>query len=118
MDELLRARNIRFMIAIHPDEMQVSPTQFNTLTTRFDLRRDDYDLDLAQKRLKNFLDAKHLPYLDLLDRFKDEEQRQDLYLFRNTHWNEAGNELAAEMLFQYLGKQLHPQEMGCLCGNH
>jgi len=82
------------------------------------LRPDDYDLDLAQKRLKNFLDAKHLPYLDLLDRFKDEEQRQDLYLFRNTHWNEAGNELEAEILFQYLGKQLHPQEMGCLCGNH
>jgi len=105
MDELLRARNIRFMIAIYPDEMQVSPTQFNTLTTRFDLRSDDYDLDLAQKRLKNFLDTKQLPYLDLLDRFRSEEQKQDLYLFRNTHWNRSGNQLAAEMLFQYLNQR-------------
>ncbi len=105
MRKLLQSRNIKFMVAIYPDEMQVSKTQFTELVRRFGLHSDDYDLDLAQTRLKGFLDSQAIPYLDLLDRFRSEEQKQDLYLFRNTHWNAAGNALAAELLFQYLINQ-------------
>lgn len=105
MNELLRSRNIKFMVAIYPDEMQVRPTQFDTLVTKYRLNREDYNLDLAQDLLKSFLDSKQIPYLDMLGRFRTQEQKQDLYLFRNTHWNEAGNKLAAEMLFEYLVKQ-------------
>ena len=105
MNDLLKSRNIKFMVAIYPDEMQVSPNQFDTLVAKFGLNREDYDLNLAQNLLKSFLDSKQIPYLDLLERFRTEEQKQDLYLFRNTHWNKSGNELAAEMLFQYLSKQ-------------
>lgn len=105
MNELLKSRNIKFMVAIYPDEMQVSPKQFDTLVAKFGLNREDYDLDLAQERLKSFLDSKQIPYLDLLDSFRSEEPKRDLYLWRNTHWNQAGNKLAAEELFQYLIKQ-------------
>jgi hypothetical protein len=105
LNELLKSRNIKFMVAIYPDEMQVSPNQFETLVAKFGLNREEYNLNLAEDRLKPFLESKQIPYLDLLDRFRTEEQKRDLYLFRNTHWNEAGNQLAAEMLFQYLLKQ-------------
>ena len=105
MNDLLKSRNIKFMVAIYPDEMQVSPNQFDTLVSKFALNREFYNLNLAQDVLRAFLESKQIPYLDLLDRFRTEEQKQDLYLFRNTHWNKAGNELAAEMLFQYLIKQ-------------
>jgi hypothetical protein len=105
MNDLLKSRNIRFMVAIYADALQVSPSQFDTLVTKFALNREDYNLNLAQDVLKSFLESKQIPYLDLLGRFRSEEQKQDLYLFRNKHWNKAGNELAAEMLFEYLVKQ-------------
>jgi hypothetical protein len=105
MNDLLKSRNIKFMVAIYPDEMQVSPGQFDTLVSKFALNRGDYNLNLAQDLLGRFLDSKQIPYVDLLARFRTEEQKQDLYLWRNTHWNKAGNELAAEMLFQYLIQQ-------------
>jgi len=105
MNDLLKSRNIKFMVAIYPDEMQVSPKHFDTLVSKFALNREDYNLNLAQDVLRTFLEAKQIQYLDLSGRFRTEEQKQELYLWRNTHWNKVGNELAAEMLFQYLIKQ-------------
>lgn len=105
MNELLKSRNIKLMVAIYPDEMQVSPNQFDMLVSKFALNREDYNLSLTEDLLGSFLQSKQIPYLDLLGRFRTEEQKQDLYLLRNTHWNKAGNELAAEMLFEYLVKQ-------------
>jgi hypothetical protein len=102
MNELLRARNIKFMVAIYPDTLQVSPTQFEALVKTFQLRREDYDLNLAQDLLKSFLASKQIPYFDLTDRFRTESKQHDLYIFRHPHWNDAGNKLAAEVLFQYL----------------
>ena len=111
MDELLKARHVPLLVAIYPDELQVSRPQFETLVQRFGLKADDYDLDLAEKRLRGFLETKGIPYIDLLDRFRAEEQKQDLYLLRNTHWNLNGNKLAEETIFDYLnnspeGRQL------------
>jgi lysophospholipase L1-like esterase len=105
MNELLKSRGIKFMVAIYPDEFQVNPIQFDSLVQKFRLTREDYDLDLAQNLLKTFLESKQIPYLDMLDRFRTEEKQRELYLFRNTHWNDAGNELAAQILYEYLSKQ-------------
>ena len=105
MGDLLKARNIKFMVAIYPDVMQVSETQFNALVTHRGLNREDYDLNLAQDRLKTFLESKQIPYVDLLEGFRTEAQKRDLYLLNDPHWNKAGNELAAQILFQYLTRQ-------------
>ena len=105
MNELLKSKGIRFMVAIYPDEFQVSPVQFESLVEHFRLKKEDYDLDLAQNLLKTFLESKHISYLDMLDRFRTEESRRELYLYKNTHWNDAGNNLAADLLFQYLSTQ-------------
>src|SRR5436190_15554368 len=40
MDELLRSRNIKFMMAIYPDTLQVKSTQFDELVIRLTFRRD------------------------------------------------------------------------------
>ncbi|HYW74794.1 MAG TPA: SGNH/GDSL hydrolase family protein [Pyrinomonadaceae bacterium] len=102
MNELLKARHVKFMVAIFPDVLQVSAAQFDVLVNRFGLRRDDYDLDLAQTRIRSYLDSQEISYLDLLARFRIEEQQRELYRFRNAHWNQAGNQLAAELLIDYL----------------
>ena len=102
MSELLKARGIRFMVAIYPDSIQVNAPIFDDVVSKFGLHRDDYDLNLAQDQLKTFLVSKQIPYLDLLEMFRAEEPKRDLYLLRDIHWNKAGNELAAKTLFQYL----------------
>ena len=105
MDQLLKTSGIKFMVAIFPDELQVNRQLFDAVTTKFNLTREDYDLDLPQNLLKSFLTAKDISFLDMSDRFRDAEAQHDLYGWRTTHWNNAGNSLAAELLFQYLVNQ-------------
>ncbi len=102
MDNLLRARGIKFVVAIYPDVIQVSPNRFDEVVKTFGLNREDYDLNLPQQLLTNFLATKQIPYIDLTEQFKVEEQKRELYLLNDPHWNKAGNELAADILFQYL----------------
>ena len=111
MNDLLKARNIKFMVAIYPDSTQVKLQQFDTLVTKFGLNPEDYDLNLAQDELKTFLSSKQIPYLDLLETFRAEEPKRDLYSLHDAHWNKAGNELAAQMLFEYLDHSPEGQKL-------
>jgi len=102
MRDLLRTRGIPLFVAIFPDEFQVNEQLTDTIFRRFKLERDDYDLELMQKLLKTFLDSEKIPYVDLLERFREVGKRESLYALRDTHWNEAGNRLAAEILRERL----------------
>lgn len=102
MNAILKSRKTKFIVAIYPDEFQVNQGLSNTIFERYNLRREDFDLELAQNLLKKFLKPKGIPYIDFLDQFRTEGQRQELYLFRNTHWNSLGNILAADILFESL----------------
>ena len=106
MDALLKSRNAKLVVAIYPDEFQVNDSLRKAVFDKFKLRPEDYDLNLAQNLLKTFLESKGIPYLDLSDRFRAEGQKRDLYQLRDTHWNSAGNQLAADMLFDYLDKRV------------
>lgn len=109
MEALLRARNIGLVVAIYPDEFQVNENLLKTIFERFKFRPDDYDLNLAQNLLKSHLQSKGIPFIDMSDRFRAEAKRQELYLWRNTHWNTAGRQLAADILFEELLRQAETQ---------
>ena len=111
MNELLKSRGAKFVVAIYPDEFQVNPIEFEALVEKFQLPKEDYDLNFAQDLLKSFLESKQIPYVDMLDRFRTEEKQRELYLFRNTHWNKAGNELAAQILYEYLNRQSYDSNL-------
>jgi acetyltransferase AlgX (SGNH hydrolase-like protein) len=111
MNELLKSKGIKFMVAIFPDEIQVNPIQFNSLTEKFRLTKEDYDLNLAQDLLRSFLESKQIPFVDMLDRFRTEEKQRELYLFRNTHWNYEGNKLAAQILYEYLNRKSYDSNL-------
>jgi acetyltransferase AlgX (SGNH hydrolase-like protein) len=113
MDALLKSRSIKLVVAIYPDEFQVNESLRKAVFDKFKLRPEDYDLNLAQNLLKSFLESKGIPFIDLSDRFRAEGQKRDLYLLRDTHWNSAGNQLAADMLFDYLDKRVpKPAQQG------
>jgi hypothetical protein len=73
---------------------------------KYQLKPEDYDLKFAQNLLRGFLESRGIPYVDFLERFQGEEKKRDLYALRDSHWNAAGNQLAAEILFEDLGKRV------------
>lgn len=77
-----------------------------TIFEKFKLRPEDYDLNLAQNILQSFLRSQSIPYIDLSDSFRAEGQSRELYILRNTHWNGAGNQLAADILFEELPRRV------------
>jgi hypothetical protein len=106
MNELLKSRGTELVVAIYPDVFQVDEKVLQTVLERFGLSREDYDLDPGRRLLRPFLDGKGIPYIDLTDRFRAEGKKQDLYLFRGTHWNSAGNRLAADILYEELATRV------------
>jgi SGNH hydrolase-like domain, acetyltransferase AlgX len=69
---------------------------------KFNYDPKNYDLELMQKILRGFLEAESIPYVDLLPRFRETGKQESLYLLRDTHWNDAGNRLAATILQERL----------------
>jgi len=106
MDALLKSRNIKFVVAIYPDEFQINDTVLKTIFEKYKLKPEDYDLNLAQNLLKSYLQSRGIPFIDFLERYRAEGKKHDLYLLRDTHWNGAGNQLAADILFEDLGKRV------------
>ena len=100
MEQILRSRKIRFIVGIYPDEFQVNESLLNQIFSTFNLKKENYDIELAQKILIKHLDSRQIPYIDLMDEFRTEGKKQQLYLLRNTHWNDSGNELAANIIFR------------------
>jgi len=106
MDALLKSRNIKLVVAIYPDEFQVNEPLLKAVFEKYKLKPEDYDLKFAQNLLRGFLESRGIPYIDFLERFQAEGKKKDLYILRDSHWNAAGNQLAAEILFENLGKRL------------
>jgi len=102
MRDLLQPRRIGFTVALFPDEFQVEDELARDVFEKFALKPEDYDLALLQKKIGACASGLTIPCLDLLDAFRAHGVTNDLYLPRNTHWNEAGNRLAAQVLFDYL----------------
>ncbi len=105
MKSLLDAKQIKFIVAIYPDEYQVSDRLFQEIIENFDLNQENYIVNCQQQILIEHLEANGIPYIDLLPRFRQEQINRHLYLLREPHWNSAGNQLAAEIFFDYLVKE-------------
>jgi hypothetical protein len=106
MQDLLLRNQIKLIVGIYPDEFQVDENLRLQIFKNFGLEKDNYDIEFMQNVLSKYLDANQIPYMDLLDAFRSQGKHEPLYLCRDTHWNQSGNELAANMIFQYLLPQV------------
>ena len=93
-------RHIALMVVMIPDNVQVDPAlQAKVLLFRgSNGRPEDFDFALPNRLLSNKLNALNIEYFDLLDDFVAEGSRTVLYKPNDTHWNIAGNKLAAELI--------------------
>lgn len=96
----VRAQGAELVMVLIPDEFQVSEALLTRLIERFELDPDTVDLTLPQRRLLAFCREEDLRCLDLLPVLEAAPGR--VYGVRNTHWNLAGNRLAAEAMAELL----------------
>jgi hypothetical protein len=92
----------RFALVIHPDETQVNDDLRQQIITSFKVNSAEYDFDLPQKLLRSYCAARNIPCLDLLPIFRANAKNSELYLLRNSHYNLAGQKLAAVTISQFL----------------
>ncbi len=100
--KLLEDRKIKFMVGIYPDEFQVNDALLKEIFREYHYKAADYDVEIMQKLLKGFLASQGIPCLDLLPEFRAKNKSVRLYAVRDPHWNEAGNRLAADLIFPHL----------------
>jgi len=97
---------VAFMLV--PDEFQVEDSLWEMATKRLDNK--SIDRYLPQRKIKKWLDAKEIPYLDLLPIMKKTpvltDNKRHLYHLRDTHLNVRGNIVAGKAFAIFIRNQL------------
>jgi hypothetical protein len=98
MKLVCRNKGLELLVVVIPDEMQVSPELQGQVVASYPGAAADFDFAKANRRLGSDLQALGIRYLDLLGPFQEAGRTQRLYRLRDTHWNIAGNRLAADLI--------------------
>ena len=105
MKEYLAARSIGLRVVIIPDELQIDDALQAATARHVQVTSKDYDILRPQRVLTGMLDREQIPYLDLLESFRQRSQEpgaEPLYIPRSIHLGLHGNRLAAERIVQWL----------------
>lgn len=100
-----RAMGARYALVIHPDEYQVDPTLRERVLQTYHDDPAAYDFGQPQRWLTGWAAQAGVPAIDLLPDFRA-EVAEGLYRPRDTHYNDAGNALAAGVIARQLPQVL------------
>jgi hypothetical protein len=111
ISKICRRRGIAFLVVIIPDEFQVDRDLQNAILKILGKNREDSSVDFTRpnRLLRRKLDSLGIQYVDLLPQLADAGRHARYYKPRDTHWNIAGNELAAGLITEYLQQKLPPR---------
>lgn len=99
MHALLAARGIPLLVVVFPDEFQVEPALRAHLAAAGGVDTSGWDWDLPQREVLRFCQAEAIECHDLLPAFRAAQAGgARLYIPNDSHWNAAGNALAAERI--------------------
>ena len=98
---------IQLFIMLIPDELQVNTELQKRVQEKIGADKDKWDFDRPNKRLAEELRVRNIRYLDLLEPFRLRTRDVRLYKPRDTHWNIAGNQLGADLLYDFLQGAIH-----------
>jgi hypothetical protein len=112
-DEVARRRSQLVVVLVAAPE-QVYPQAWEaTLAANPAMQNINWDLDAPNRRLAEFLEKQNIPYLDLLPVFRAAAAQPDsphLHFRHDQHWTEAGHQLAAETIHDFLINEVAVQE--------
>ena len=90
------------VVAVLPTELQVNPELRTAALAAFQLREQDLDLDTPARETRGGLERRGIAVIDLLPALAAAERDGRTYATRDSHWNERGNAVAAEVLAEML----------------
>lgn len=94
------------MVVLIPDELQVDPELRREVLALPPARDEtDFDWDRPNRELAERMTELGVPVLDLTAAFRATAGQRRLYRLNDSHWNLAGNALAAELLADWLRAQ-------------
>ncbi len=105
---LLDEKGIGFFVYLIPDEIQVNRELRREVLDEYGLEGEDYAFAQPQGILAAFCRENGIDVWDLLPEMAEAGESQTLYQLRDSHWNERGNRLAAEELYNYLMGESSP----------
>lgn len=103
ISDICKENEIELVVAVIPDEIQINAQLEARVLRKFypEISADEWDITQPNKRLAAELDRLGINNIDLHKYFVENPTAQ-YYKPRDTHWNEAGNELAAMAINNYL----------------
>lgn len=105
VDEIGRicvVKKVRLLIVLIPDELQIDGALQRAVIQKLKVSPPDMDFSLPNKMLSLELEQAGISYVDLLEPFRRVSSHTRLYKPYDTHWNIAGNRLAAEIIYNYI----------------
>jgi hypothetical protein len=103
-----RQRGIDFVVAVLPAEIQIDAALRDAVQEEYfqDIQPVQWNFMRPNESLTKRLRTAGIDYLDLFHVFVAEGQNRRLYRPRDTHWNIAGNEVAARAIEKHIDHYL------------
>lgn len=103
ISDICREKNIDLLVVVIPDEIQINAKLEANVLSKFypEITADKWDITQPNERLAAELDRLGINNIDLYKYFKENPTAQ-YYKPRDSHWNVAGNELAAVTITNYI----------------
>lgn len=105
--DLCRQKNIHILIVVMPDELQVNRDLQRRVIQRLNtFPPEEWDFTFPNRLLASELRRLGIPYIDLLQPFQATSETMTLYKPQDSHWNIAGNKIAAGILAEQVSSIL------------
>jgi hypothetical protein len=104
MKKICDQREIQLLLVMIPDEVQINAHL--QLRVKENVKEGEFDFTFPNRCLGQELAAHHIDHIDLLDIFKKVSATQRLYKPHDSHWNIAGNRLAANIIYRYINRKV------------
>ncbi|MCH8923477.1 MAG: hypothetical protein IIA67_10065 [Planctomycetes bacterium] len=95
-----RSRDVPLLIVVVPADFQVNPVLCDSMRRQMGYQSEQVDLELPQRRLREFAEVHDVLLLDLLPEFKADGAK--LYLRHQSRWSKRGNTKAARLIDAWL----------------
>jgi hypothetical protein len=103
INDICKKENIEFVVVLIPDELQINRIIQKEIVDIFypKINQSDWNITLPNTMLSDRLTKLGIKFIDLFIPFSTNNEEQ-LYKPRDTHWNIAGNRLAANIIKEHL----------------
>jgi SGNH hydrolase-like domain, acetyltransferase AlgX len=98
LSETAISQGMSFRVILAPDEIQVDKQLRVAVSSAYGMEQDKYDFRQPQRIISEKLSEKGISFIDLLPAFEEAGKTRILYKKYDSHWNEAGNKLAADII--------------------